>query len=152
VRPRVFKDLAQLEAAVGEPLGSTGWMRIEQHQVNAFAELTGDSHWIHVDVKRGKDSQFGGTIAHGYMTLAMLTRFADELYRIDAGTVRLNYGVDRVRFPSPLLVGARIRATPKFTSLVRGDAGGRLETDWVVESDESSKPICVATATTLIVS
>jgi acyl dehydratase len=148
---RVFESLAEVEAAVGEPLGTTEWVVIEQEQVAAFADLTGDHQWIHVDVERAKDSPFGGTIAHGYMTLAMLPGFGGELFGIDAGSARLNYGSEKVRFPSPLRVGSRIRATPTFASVTEVPTGTQVRTRWVVESDSSDKPVCVAETITLVV-
>lgn len=149
---RVFESVPAIEAAVGEPLGTTDWVAIEQKHVNAFADLTGDHQWIHVDVDRAKDSPFGGTIAHGYLTLAMLPGFGGQLFRIDAGRARLNYGSERVRFPSPLRVGSRIRATPTFVSVAEVPAGTQVKTRWVVESDSSEKPVCVAETITLVVS
>jgi acyl dehydratase len=148
---RVFESVAEVDAAVGEPLGTTEWVAIEQKQVDAFAELTGDHQWIHVDVERAKDSPFGGTIAHGYMTLAMLPGFGSQLFRIDAGSARLNYGSEKVRFPSPLRVGSSIRATPTFASVTEVPAGTQVRTRWVVESDSAEKPVCVAEAITLVV-
>ncbi|GAB2739991.1 MaoC family dehydratase [Nocardioides pakistanensis] len=148
---RVFESLAEVEAAVGEPLGTTDWVAVEQKQVDAFADLTGDHQWIHVDVDRAKESPFGGTIAHGYLTLSMLPGFGGELFRIDAGSARLNYGTDKVRFPSPLRVGSRIRATPTFASVTAVSAGTQVKTRWVVEAEGSEKPVCVAETITLVV-
>ena len=148
---RVFESLVEVEAVVGEPLGTTEWVVVDQARVDAFADLTGDHQWIHVDVERARDSVFGGTIAHGYMTLAMLPGFGGELFRLDAGTARLNYGVDKVRFPSPLRVGRRIRATPTFESITQVPAGAQVRTRWVVEVEGSERPVCVADTITLVV-
>ena len=148
---RIFESLVEIEAAVGEPLGTTDWVAIEQKQVDAFADITGDHQWIHVDVERAKGSPFGGTIAHGYLTLALLPGFGGGLFRIDAGSARLNYGVDKLRFPSPLPVGSRVRATPTFASVTAVPAGTQVKTRWVVEAEGSDKPVCVADAITLVV-
>jgi acyl dehydratase len=148
--PRVFTSLAEIEQAQGEPLGTTDWTPVEQGTVDAFADLTGDHQWVHVDAERAAASPFGGTIAHGFMTLAMLPGFAGRLYRIDVGSGRLNYGVEKVRFPAPLPVGSRIRASPTFTAVEQLGSGTRITTSWTVEREGGDKPVCVARTLTLV--
>jgi acyl dehydratase len=148
---RLFASLDEVTRAVGERLGPTGWTQVGQATVDQFAEVTGDHQWIHVDVERAQESAFGGTIAHGYLTLSLLPKFASELYRIDAGDGRLNYGLDKVRFPATLPVGTRIRASVTFLSVTEAAAGAQVTTRWVVETEGSEKPVCVADTVTLVV-
>lgn len=149
--PRVLADLAAVEAAVGEDLGTTDWVEITQAAVDTFADVTGDHQWIHVDPGRAASSAFGGTIAHGYLTLSMLPAFAAQLYTIDTGSARLNYGLGKVRFPAPVPVGSRIRATPRIAEVVQVPAGSQVVVAWTVEAEGVERPVCVAESITLVV-
>jgi acyl dehydratase len=149
--PRVFTDVAEIEAAVGEDLGTTDWVAITQPVVDTFAEVTGDHQWIHIDVERAARSAFGGTIAHGYLTLSMLPAFAAQLYTIDTGSARLNYGLGKVRFPAPVPVGSKVRATPRFAAVQHVPAGSQVVVSWTVEADGVERPVCVAESITLVV-
>lgn len=148
--PRVFADLAEIERAQGEPLGTTDWTPIDQSAVDTFADLTGDHQWVHVDTERAAGSPFGGTIVHGFLTLSMLPGFAGRLYRIDVGSARLNYGVEKVRFPAPLPVGSRVRGTAEFTAVEHLGSGTRITTTWTVEREGGERPVCVAQTLTLV--
>ncbi|MDO5697980.1 MAG: MaoC family dehydratase [Dermatophilus congolensis] len=148
---KVFSSIAELEAAVGEPIGTTEWMTIDQQKVNGFADITGDHQWIHVDVERAASSPFGGTIVHGFLTLSMLPVFSTSLFSIEAGTARLNYGLEKVRFPAPVPVGSRVRATPTFKEVRKVNAGTQVLTSWTVEAEGVSRPVCVAEMITLVV-
>ena len=148
---RVFRTVEEIEAVVGEPLGSTDWLRMGQPTVDGFADLTRDQQWIHVDVERAAASPFGGTIAHGYLTLSLLPSMAAELYSLEAGSARLNYGLDKVRFPAPVPVGSRIRATPTVVGVRAVPAGNQVAVRWVVECDQAERPVCVAETLTLVV-
>ena len=106
---RVFATLADFAAASGEHLGYSPWREVTQQQVDGFADITGDRQWIHVDPERAAASQFGGTIAHGYLTLALVTVFMSEIFRIDNLTMGINVGLNRVRFPAPVKVGSPVR-------------------------------------------
>jgi acyl dehydratase len=119
--------------------------------VDQFAELTGDHQWIHVDVVRARRSQFGGTIAHGYLTLSMLPAFAGALYAIEAGSARLNYGLERVRFPASVPVGSKLRGTPTLKEVRRAPTGTQVVVSWVVEAQGVVRPVCVAETITLVV-
>src|ERR1700745_3870735 len=103
--------LAELPSFKGKELGTSDWFEITQERVNAFADATDDHQWIHVDIERAKDGPFGGTIAHGYLTLSLIPHFNQELIKIETSGARLNYGLNKVRFPNPVKVGARIRCT-----------------------------------------
>jgi acyl dehydratase len=147
---RVFKDLDELEAAIGEEIGPTEWMTITQQRVNLFAEATGDHQWIHVDRDRAARSRFGTTIAHGYLTIALLPVLASQLFVIEHRGAKLNYGVNKVRFPAAVPVGSRIRATVTIASVERVDVGRRLTLDYVVEVEGHDKPGMVAQSVVVI--
>ena len=149
--PRVLSSMAEVEQVLDEPLGTTSWVDVDQESVDRFAELTGDEQWIHVDTDRAASSPYGGTIAHGYLTLARLPAFAATLYRLEAGASRLNYGVNKVRFPAPVPVGSRIRATPTIVGVREVPSGDQVTVRWVVECDQASRPVCVAETLTLVV-
>src|SRR5580700_7259481 len=108
---RIFSSLAEFAAATGEHLGYSDWHEITQEQVNAFADATGDHQWIHVDPERAARGPFGGTIAHGYLTLSLVNYFLPELVRAEGMRHGINYGCDRLRFPAALRAGARLRGS-----------------------------------------
>jgi acyl dehydratase len=147
---RVFTSIDQVEAVVGQSLGTTNWVHIDQAAVDRFADLTRDHQWIHVDTERAAGSVFGGTVAHGYLTLSMLPGFSRQLYSLEAGSARLNYGVDKVRFPAPVPVGSRIRATPTIVGVRGVPAGTQVAVRWVVECQGVERPVCVAETITLV--
>jgi acyl dehydratase len=141
---RVFTSVDQIRAAVGEELGSSDWLEITQDRVNAFADATGDHQWIHVDVERAAAGPFGGTIAHGYLTLSLLPFLSTQIFSLETEGPRLNYGLNKVRFPAPVPVGSRIRASGTLVDLVDVPAGQQLVTRYVIEIEGSDKPACVA--------
>lgn len=148
---QTFTSIDQIKAAVGTSLGTTDWVEITQDDVNAFADVTGDHQWIHVDVERAEASSFGGTIVHGFMTLSFLPRFGGELFAFDLGSARLNYGLEKVRFLAQVPVGSRIRASAEFVSVTEQPSGTRVNTKWTLERENGDRPICVAESVTLIV-
>ena len=107
---RTFTTLDEVAAATGEELGTSDWLTIDQERVNQFADATGDHQWIHVDVERAKAGPFGGTIAHGYLTLSLVPWLGSQVFSLETPGAKLNYGVNKVRFPNPVRVGSRIRA------------------------------------------
>ncbi|ONF73705.1 MaoC family dehydratase [Amycolatopsis keratiniphila] len=141
---RVFASAGDVQAVLGEEFGPTGWLTVDQARIDAFAEATGDHQWIHTDPERAATGPFGTTIAHGFLTLSLIPYFARELYRLDFGTARINYGLGKVRFPAPVPVGSRLRAKATFTELQPGTAGVTVTTRYVVELDGTAKPACVA--------
>jgi acyl dehydratase len=147
---RVFQSLAELDAAVGEELGPTEWLTISQDRVNTFADATGDHQWIHVDVSRAAAGPFGGTIAHGYLTLSLLPMLASQLFHIDTMGAKLNYGINKVRFPSPVPVGSSIRARATIVAVTDVPAGKQLVTRYVIEIEDAEKPACVAETVVLL--
>jgi acyl dehydratase len=147
---RVFTTLDELTAAVGEELGTSDWLEVTQDRVDAFADATGDHQWIHVDVERAKDGPFGGTIAHGYLTLSLIPQFTPQIFSLETPGARLNYGVNKVRFPNPVPVGSRIRATASLESVTDVTAGKQMVTKYVVEIEGADKPACVAETVVLL--
>jgi acyl dehydratase len=133
-----------LRAAVGTELGVSDWITVSQAEVDAFADLTGDHQWIHVDVERARASDFHGTIAHGFFTLSMAPRLQDQIYRIDGFAFGLNYGLNRVRFPAPFPVGDRLRLRVSLTALTEVGGGLQGEITNTFEREGGDKPVCVA--------
>ena len=136
----ILHGLADLEKAVGQDIGPTEWFMIDQARVNGFADDTEDHQWIHVDPERAKAGPFGGPVAHGFLTLSLIPYLMGELRRVEGVRMGVNYGLDRVRFPSPVLVGRRIRARATVTSLdkIAGDAV-QMVTRVTIEVEGSEK-------------
>ena len=137
-------DLHDLAAHAGQVLGQTSWRLVTQDDVDAFAGLTGDDQWIHVDPERAKAGPFGATIAHGYFTLALSTIFLDEVVTIKGANVVLNYGSNRVRYPAPVPVGSRIRAAVELPAVEDIPGGVQVTFRLVYEVEGQQKPGCVA--------
>jgi acyl dehydratase len=151
-RVRTFTTLDDLAGAVGEDLGSSDWLTIEQDRVDAFAAATGDHQWIHVDVDRAATGPFGGTIAHGYLTLSLIPLLGAQVFSLETPGAKLNYGVNKVRFPNPVKVGARIRARAKVNGVQELPAGRQLTMGFTIEIDGEDKPACVAETVVLLLS
>jgi acyl dehydratase len=141
---KVFKDLNEFAAAQGSQLGPTEWMEISQDRVNLFADATDDHQWIHVDPEKAADGPFGGTIAHGLLTLSLLPHFSHDLYRVDGISLAVNYGYNKVRFITPVKVGARIRARGEVTAINQLESAVQATTTITVEIEDSEKPAAVA--------
>lgn len=136
-----------LKALAATDLGHTEWLEITQDRVNLFADATDDHQWIHVDVGKAAGGPFGGTIAHGYLTLSLIIPLFTKLLTINGMTMSVNYGLNKVRFPSPVRVGAKIRLRGAVTDVtdVKGD-GVEMLIDFTIEIDGGDKPACVAQA------
>ena len=141
---KVFDSLGEFAAAQGSQLGPTEWLEITQDRVNLFAEATDDHQWIHVDPERAAGGPFGGTIAHGLLTLSLLPHFSHQLYRVDNVALAVNYGYNKVRFISPVKVGAKIRARGEITSVTQLEGAVQATTTITVEIDGSEKPAALA--------
>ncbi|MBS9535959.1 MaoC family dehydratase [Mycobacterium sp. M1] len=142
---RTFGSIAEIAACTGEVVGRSDWVTITQQEVNLFADATGDHQWIHVDPERAATGPFGTTIAHGYLTLALLPRLMHQIYRVDGIKLAINYGLNKVRFPAPVPVGSRIRAESSVVDV--SDVGGgahQVTFSTTVEIDGGAKPACVA--------
>ncbi len=150
---KTFHSIDEITAAVGEDLGVTDWVQIDQQRVNAFAEVAGDDQWIHVDVERSRnEGPFGETIAHGFLTLSLTSWLGSQIFSIDTPEARLNYGLNKVRFPNPVRVGSRIRARAVIAEVNDVPAGTQVITRYTIEIDGESKPACVADTISLVLS
>ncbi|AXL87793.1 dehydratase [Streptomyces sp. CB09001] len=142
--PRIFASADEVKAAVGEQLGYTDWQEVDQKRIDLFAEATGDHQWIHVDPEKAAAGPFGSTIAHGYLTLSLLPLFGPQLIRVDGVKMGVNYGTNKVRFPSPVPVGSRLRATAVITGVEDVRGGIQVSVAFTVEREGGDKPVCVA--------
>ncbi|MCW2809426.1 MAG: MaoC family dehydratase [Marmoricola sp.] len=147
---RVFSTFEEIEAAAGEEIGTTDWVEITQERVDQFADATGDHQWIHVDVERAERGPFGGTIAHGYLTLSLVPWLGSQVFELDTPGAKLNYGVNKVRFPHPLRVGSKVRAKVAVGEVTDIPAGKQLTLKYVIEIDGQDKPACVAETVVLL--
>jgi acyl dehydratase len=142
VRPRTLSDLRDL---IGTPLGPTAWHDVTQDAIDRFADVTGDSQWIHVDPVRAASGPFGTTVAHGLYSLSLVPMFSTRLMRFDGFAHSLNYGYDRIRFPAPVPVGSRLRMHLTVAAAEPVTGGGiQLRTSQTVECDATDKPVLVA--------
>lgn len=138
---KVFNGIDQV--AVGD-LGITDWLLVDQGRVNTFADATGDHQWIHVDTERAADGPFGGTIAHGLLTLSLLPQFQSQLIRVDNIAMGINYGYNKIRFLNPVRVGSRLRARADVTKVEQKSGAVDVTIVTTVEIEGADKPACVA--------
>lgn len=148
---RIFEGPDHIEASIGEHVGYSSWWEITQERIDAFADATGDHQWIHVDRDRAAAGPYGTTIAHGYLTLSMVPALVAEVLDIRGFSAMINYGSDKVRFPSPVPVGSQIRAGVELTSLQHKEAGVQLTTLVTVDIEGAKKPALVAEVIRLMV-
>lgn len=141
---RVITGIDGLKAAVGQHLGYSEYMEITQERVDKFADATGDHQWIHVDVERAKNGPFGGPIAHGYLTLSLGPMLYPTVVRIEGFSMGVNYGANKVRFPSPVPVGARLRLGVKLLEVEEIAGGVQTTMEFTFECEGAAKPSCVA--------
>ena len=141
---RVFNGADELKAAVGEQLGASDWVTVDQKQIDTFAEATGDHQWIHVDAERAKDGPFGGTIAHGYLTLSLLPVFSAQIYKVENVKMGINYGLNKVRFTSPVPVNSRLRGSFELLEVTEVKDALQVITKVTVEIEGNERPACVA--------
>ncbi|MBF6064530.1 MaoC family dehydratase [Nocardia terpenica] len=139
-----FADLAALQKAVGEEIGVSGWLTVDQERIDRFAEATGDHQWIHVDRERAAQGPFGGTIAHGFLTLSLLVPLADEATSVGGIRMGINYGLNKVRFITPVPAGGRIRARVRLDSVAEIPDGVQAVRTVTIELEGAAKPACVA--------
>jgi acyl dehydratase len=141
---RIFNGISELAAAAGEELGTSDWLTVDQERINTFADATDDHQWIHVDTERAAAGPFGGTIAHGMLTLSLLSAFLPQIVRVDGVAMVINYGLNKVRFPAPVPAGSRLRATSRLTAVKPIDGGVQAELTTTIEIEHGAKPACVA--------
>jgi acyl dehydratase len=133
-----------LKSAAGETLGTTEWHEVTQDAIDAFAHVTGDHQWIHVDAERAKDTPFGGTIAHGYYTLSLAPMFTAQVLSLEGFAFAVNYGLNKVRFPAPVPVGSRVRMTAELAGFDEIPGGAQITLGLTFEREGGDKPVCVA--------
>jgi acyl dehydratase len=136
---------------VGAEFGPSSWIEIPQEKIQAFADTTDDHNFIHVDPEMAAQTPFGGTVAHGYLTLSLVPRFVADVIRIDGLTMRLNYGLNKVRFPAPVRVGSRVRGGVAIVWVTREESTAQLVLRTTVEIEGGDKPACVAETVTVLV-
>ena len=141
---QTINGLEELKAAQGAELGPSGWHAVTQEDIDAFADVTGDHQWIHVDPERAKDTPFGGTIAHGYYTLSLAPRFSEQIVAFEGFAFGINYGLNKVRFPAPLPVGSKVRMRGRVASVEDIPGGAQLTLELTFEREGGDKPVCVA--------
>jgi len=150
MQPRVFTSIEEITAAVGEPIGPSAWLLIEQDRIDAFADATGDRQWIHVDPEQARTGPFGRTIAHGHLTLSLVPMLGSQIIAFETGRPKLNYGSNKVRFPNPVPVDSRIRATATITGVQPVAMGSQVTVSYVVEIEGQDKPALGAEAVVLL--
>lgn len=139
----IFKSPLDLEASVGKRLGESDWLTIDQARINLFADATGDHQWIHVDPEKAKTGSFGTTIAHGYLTLSLVNMFLPQIVDVQGISMGVNYGADKLRFPSPVKVNSRVRGVGEMIAVEQVKGGVQATIRVTVEIEGSDKPACV---------
>jgi acyl dehydratase len=145
---KTYATLAELQPLVGELLGSSDWINVEQPRINQFAGATGDHQWIHVDAERAAAGPFGATVAHGFLTLSLLPLMGESAFDVADVRMGINYGLNRVRFPAPVRVGSRLRGHFKLLAYEPLPGGAQLTVEVSMELEGSDKPACVAESVT----
>ena len=140
---RVFEGTGALKAAVGEHLGYSDWITVDQDRIDLFADATGDHQWIHVDAEAAAAGPFGATIAHGYLTVSLTNLFLPQIITVEGISMGINYGVNKVRFPTPVLVGSTIRGGADLMSVDEITGGVQCVIRITVEIEGADKPACV---------
>ena len=139
-----FSSPAELQGSIGKQLGHSEWLEIDQDRINTFADATGDHQWIHVDPERAKAGPFGAPIAHGYLTLSLVSMLLPQIIQVSGISMGINYGTDRVRFPAPVPVGSRVRAGAELVDVKEvGGAAVQATVRVTIEIEGSEKPACV---------
>ena len=140
---QVFTSAADIHAAKGSELGTSDWVTVDQERINKFADATDDHQWIHVDPDRAKDGPFGATIAHGYLTLSLLPMLVSQVYKIENAKMAINYGLNKVRFTNPVVVGSRIRSRTELVDVADAGEGVQMTMKTTVEIEGNDRPACV---------
>jgi len=141
---KTFEHLADLQGLVGQELGVSDWVTVDQRRIDQFAEATGDHQWIHVDPVRAAAGPFGATVAHGFLTLSLLPEMGATAFTVRDTRMGVNYGLNRVRFPAPVPSGSRLRGRFKLLSYEVIEGGAQVTVEVTMEREGSAKPVCVA--------
>ena len=145
---RSFEKLADLQALVGQQIGESGWIDVDQHRIDLFADATGDHQWIHVDPVRAAAGPFGTTVAHGFLTLSLLPEMFASGFEVRNSHMGVNYGLNRVRFTAPVPVNSRLRGHFKLLSYEPIEGGAQLSIEVIMKREGSDRPVCVAESLT----
>lgn len=148
---RIFNGIEELEAAVGTHLGHSEWHTVDQKQIDLFADATGDHQWIHIDAEKAQEGPFGTTVAHGFLTLSLLPMLASQVYRVEGVKMGVNYGANKLRFPSPVPVDSRVRAGVELLAVTPSSLGYQIATRVTIERDGGDKPACVVESLAVVV-
>ena len=149
---RTFTTLDEVAESANTEIGTTDWLVVDQQRINLFADATGDHQWIHVDEERARTGPFGATIAHGFLTVSLLPYFNTESFALETPGARLNYGLNKVRFPHPVPVDSRVRSHVSFGDVTDLPTGKQLVIQHTVEIEGVAKPACVAELVVLLLS
>ncbi|MBJ8348423.1 MaoC family dehydratase [Antrihabitans sp. YC2-6] len=141
---KTFSSIAEFAAAEGTDLGTTEWLTVDQKRIDTFAEATGDHQWIHVDPEKAAAGPFGTTIAHGLLTLSLLPIFVHQLYSVDGVAMAINYGLNKVRFITPVPAGSRLRASAIVGPVAQVSGGVQAQINVTIELEGAAKPACIA--------
>lgn len=145
MKKAAFTDIESIRSQLGQEVATSDWLKITQDQINLFAKATGDHQWIHIDPVRAlKDSPYGSTIAHGFLTLSLIARFSGECLRNGIAKMAINYGLNKVRFPSPVKVNDRVRAHFVLDSMLEIEGGVQIQWGVTIEIEDKDKPACIA--------
>ena len=148
---RTINGIDEFESLIGQELGSSEWLTMDQDAINSFADVTGDHQWIHVDEARAAEGPYGATIVHGFFTLALIPKFSSEVFTIEGVSIRVNYGLNKVRFLQPVVVGSRLRGKVEVKDVIRGEKGTQVILQQTIEIDGQERPACIAEVVTLLV-
>ena len=140
---RVFPGIEELQQAVGSHLGWSDWHTVTQQQIDTFADATGDHQWIHVDPEKAAAGPFGSTVAHGYLTLSLVPMLVWQVYRVEGVRMGVNYGANKLRFPSPVPVDSKVRAGVELLSVTPSGGGYQVTAQVTIERAGGGKPACV---------
>ena len=139
-----LEHLADLEPLVGQEIGVSDWVTVDQQRIDRFADATGDHQWIHIDPVRAAAGPFGATVAHGFLTLSLLPEMSASAFEVRDTRMGVNYGLNRVRFPAPVPSGSRLRGHFKLLKYERIEGGAQVTVEVTMECEGSTKPVCVA--------
>ncbi len=141
----VFKKLSDLKKHVGTSLGTSSWKKISQQEINAFAQVTGDKQWIHIDPEKAKkESPFGNTVAHGYFTLSLVSILLPEIFVVQSVKSKINYGANQIRFTAPVYVDSKVRLSANLKSVKKRNPFHQVTIDCTMYSDRSNNPVMIA--------
>jgi len=141
---RIFDRIADLESLVGQELGVSEWILVDQQRIDLFAQATADCQWIHIDAERAADGPFGTTIAHGFLTLSLLSAMSASAFRVNDSRMGVNYGLNKVRFPAPVPVDSHVRGRFQLIGYEPLEGGAQIAVEATMERQNGIRPVCVA--------